>query len=300
MSSIDRRGFLKATGAGAVASALATSRAAPVVGALTTASTRPPKRWRKAFMLGQGEGDIRPAFEDLVAAGFEGVELVSPNRLDPDEVLKARDATGIVIHGLSGSRHWAKPLSDPDPAVVEEGMTAIRAEIEQAKLFGASTVLVVPAVVTPKVSYREAWERSQARIAELLPMAEEQGIVLAIEEVWNKFLLSAPEFARYVDELDSPQAKAYFDVGNVVEFGYPAEWIRELGDRIVKVHVKEYAKRERFSYKLGEGGEIDWEDVRRAFEEVGYDGWITAEVGANGRDELAEVHRRLEDLLPNG
>ena len=296
---IDRRDFLKLAGIGPIAGLAREGRVASAAPVPLTAQKPATKRWPKAFMLGQSEGPIRPVFEDLVAAGFDGVELVSPNRLDRDEVLKARDATGIVIHGLSGSQHWAKPLSDPDPKVVEAGMAAIRSEIEEAAALGATTVLVVPAVVKPSVSHREAYERSQARIAELVPFAAENGIVLAIEEVWNKFLLSAPEFSRYIDELDSPNVRAYFDVGNVVEYGFPPEWIRELAGRIAKVHVKEYAKPDRFSYKLGEGGEIDWPEVRRAFLEVGYDGWITAEVGAEGREQLADVHRRLELLLPS-
>ena len=119
-------------------------------------------------------------------------------------------------------------------------------------------MLLVPAVVTPKVSHREAYARSQANIRKVIPDAEAAGIKIAIEEVWNKFLLSAPEFARYVDEFATPTVGAYFDVGNVVEFGYPQEWIRELGKRILKIHIKEYAKAKRFSYPLGEGKEIDW------------------------------------------
>ena len=110
-------------------------------------------------------------------------------------------------------------------------------------------------MVNPKVSHREAYARSQANIRKVIPEAEAAGIKIAIEEVWNKFLLSAPEFARYVDEFGTPAVGAYFDVGNVVEYGYPQEWIRELGKRILKIHIKEYAKKKRFDYPLGEGGD---------------------------------------------
>src|SRR5262249_22205247 len=161
------------------------------------------------------------------------------------------------------------------PDVVEEGLKAIRQEIVDCKAYGGTTVLVVPAVVTPRVSHRQAYERSQAAIRQLVPMAEEHKIVLAIEEVWNRFLLSAPEFARYVDEFQSPWVKAYFDVGNVVEFGYPQEWVHELGPRIAKVHIKEYTKKDRFNPKLGDGKEIDWPAVRQALIDVDYRGWIT-------------------------
>jgi L-ribulose-5-phosphate 3-epimerase len=290
MDAIDRRTFLKTTGA-----ALAGATAA--VNASVAAADPTPVPWKKAFMLGGvSSGEVLPHFEQLKEAGFQGVELISPNKLDRDEVLRARDKTGLLIHGVSGSVHWKDTLSDPDPAVVERGLKAIRQEMEDCKAYGGTTVLVVPAVVTPKVSYRDAWTRSQAAIKSLIPDSERHGIKIAIEEVWNKFLLSPVEFARYVDEFQSPWVGAYFDVGNVVEFGYPQEWIRELGKRILKIHVKEYKKEKRFGYPLGEG-EIQWAEVRQALIDVGYQGWITAEVGKGDVNALKEVVRRMDNLL---
>ena len=139
---------------------------------------------------GVTEGPVLPRFELLKEAGFEGVELISPNKLDRDEVLRARDKTGLVIHGVSGGQHWKDTLSDPDPQVVERGLAAIRQEFEDCKAYGGTTVLLVPAVVTKNVSYRDAYTRSQANIRKLIPDAERQGIKIAIEEVWNRFLLS--------------------------------------------------------------------------------------------------------------
>jgi hexulose-6-phosphate isomerase len=290
MDTIDRRGFLHSTGAALAAAALA--RPASAAGASPA-----PAPWKKAFMLGGvAKGPILPHFERLKEAGFEGVELVSPNQLDRDEVLRARDTTGLVIHGVSGSRHWRDTLSDPDPKVVERGLAAIRQEFEDCKAYGGTTVLVVPAVVTPTVSYRQAYERSQAAIRTLIPDAERHGVKIAIEEVWNKFLLSPVEFARYVDEFQSPWVGAYFDVGNVVEYGYPQEWVRELGKRILKVHIKEYKKEKRFSYPLGEG-EIDWPAVRQALADVGYDGWVTAEVRYGDVEALKDVVQRMDKVL---
>jgi L-ribulose-5-phosphate 3-epimerase len=285
---IDRRTFLKATG-----SAVATS--AMIGNAEAKAAAAP--RWKKAFMLGGvAKGPVLDHFQRLRDAGFEGVELISPNELDRDEVLKARDKTGLVIHGVSGSRHWKDTLSDPDPAVVERGLAAIRQEIDDVKAYGGTTVLVVPAVVSPKVSYREAYARSQAAIRKILPDAEKAGIKIAIEEVWNKFLLSSVEFARYIDEFQSPAVGAYFDVGNVVEYGFPQEWIRELGKRILKIHIKEYAKDKRFSYSLGDG-EIDWPEVTKALVDVGYNGWITAEVPYGDLAHLKDVVKRMDKVL---
>jgi L-ribulose-5-phosphate 3-epimerase len=291
MKSIKRRTFL-----GATATTLATATlTGPTISGADEPATKNP--WKKAFMLGGvSKGSPLASFQLLKDAGFDGVELISPNELDLHEVLSARDKTGLTIHGVSGSRHWQDALSDPDPQVVARGMAAIRREFADCKAYGGTTVLVVPAVVTRKVSYRDAYKRSQKYIRELIPDAEQHGVKIAIEEVWNKFLLSPLEFARYIDEFESPSVGAYFDVGNVVEFGYPEEWIRELGKRILKVHIKEYKKEKRFGYRLGEG-EIDWAAVRSALSDVGYKGWVTAEVGFGSLETMKDVVRRMNDLL---
>ncbi len=290
MKSIDRRTLLRASGASLAAAIFSGPAGARALDA-------PKNPWKKAFMLGGVTNEnVLTKFQLLHDAGFEGVELTSPNNLDLATVLKARDQTGLTIHGVSGSRHWEDPLSDPDPQVVARGMAAIRKEFADCKAYGGTTVLVVPAVVSPKVSYRDAYERSQRNIRALIPDAEKHGIKIAIEEVWNKFLLSPLEFARYIDEFQSPWVGAYFDVGNVVEFGYPEEWIRELGKRILKVHIKEYKKKNRFNYLLGEG-EIDWAAVRAALSGVGYTGWVTAEVNFGDADALKDVARRMNELL---
>jgi hexulose-6-phosphate isomerase len=291
MNPTHRRSFLRAAGATVAAAYL--PGAVPSAGA----AEEPKTLWKKAFMLGGlSEGPALPVFQRLKQAGFEGVELISPNKLDLQDVLAARDETGLIIHGVSGSRHWRDTLADPDPDVVARGMDGIRQEFADCKAYGGTTVLVVPAVVNKKIHYREAYERSQQNIRKLIPDAEKHGIKIAIEEVWNKFLLSPVEFARYIDEFGSPWVGAYFDVGNIVEYGYPEEWIRELGKRILKVHVKEYAKQKRFDYRLGEG-EIDWNAVRLALIEAGYEGWITAEVGLGDLEAMKDVVRRMDKLL---
>ena len=165
--------------------------------------------------------------------------------------------------------------------------------LRNAKVWGAGVVLLVPAVVNPQTSYNDAWTRSQKVIKErILPLAQELKVVVGIEEVWNKFLLSPVEHARYVDEFASPWVKAYLDVGNMVFYGYPQDWIRTLGPRIVRVHLKDFqVDREKgtFTWKnLGEG-DIDWPEVRKAFSEVGYDGWVTTEVDGGDAAYLKDV-----------
>ena len=290
MPPIDRRTFLKTAGAAAVA--------APALAGSASAA-EPARLAKKAYMLGGDlpKGGLLAKFRMLKDAGFAGVELNSPNDADLAEVLKARDETGLIIHGICDSAHWQQPFSSPDPEVAEHGVAAARKAIADAKAYRATTVLLVPAVVNPRVSHRQAYVRSQANIRKLIPVAEAHGIKLAIEEVWNKFLLTAPEFARYIDDFQSPWVGAYFDVGNVVEYGYPQEWIRELGHRILKVHIKEYAKPKRFDYLLGDGKEIDWKEIRQAFADIKYDGWITAEVPLGDLDSAKDIARRMDALL---
>jgi hexulose-6-phosphate isomerase len=156
----------------------------------------------------------------------------------------------------------------------------------------------VPAVVNPETSYQQAWERSQRQIRKLIPLAEELKVTIAVEEVWNKFLLSPLEFARYVDEFNSPWVRAYFDIGNVAIQAYPHDWIRTLGKRIVKLHVKDFAFRKRvaeFTPLLE--GEIDWKAVHAALADIGYKGTATVELSAGDTGYLKEVNARFEKIL---
>jgi hexulose-6-phosphate isomerase len=194
--------------------------------------------------------------------------------------------------------HWENPLSSSDSAVVERSLKGMRTSLHNAKLWGADAVLLVPAVVNPQTPYREAWTRSQKQIRKLIPLAEELKVIIAIEEVWNKFLLSPLEMPRYVDEFQSPWVKSYFDVGNVVLYGYPQDWIHNLGKRIAKVHLKDF-KRLEDGYRwvnLGDG-DIDWPAVRKAFADVGYTGYATTELEGGDAAYLRDVGQRVDRLV---
>jgi L-ribulose-5-phosphate 3-epimerase len=159
-------------------------------------------------------------------------------------------------------------------------------------------VLLVPAVVNPKTSYKDAWSRSQTAIRKLIPLAEESKVIIAIEEVWNKFLVSPLEFARYIDEFNSPWIKAYFDVGNVVFYGYPQDWIRTLGKRIVKLHLKDFAFRQgRTEWTDLKAGQIDWKAVYDALSEIGYKGDATVELRSGDEAYLRGVSERVDQIL---
>ncbi len=263
---------------------------------------------RKAVKFGmvqEPDLSIAEKFQLLKNLGFDGVEMNSPSDLDRDEVIAARDAVGLPIHGVVDSVHWTKTLSDPDPAVREEGLDGLKIAIQDAHAYGASTVLLVPAVVNKNVSYADAYTRSQAEIRKALPMAAEYGIKIAFENVWNKFLLSPLECARYVDEFESDLVGWYFDVGNVVTYGWPEHWIRALGPRILKLDIKEFSRSKAdtegpyagFRVPLGEG-DCDWPAVNEALSDIGYEGWATAEVSGGDRAYLEGLAERMDRILP--
>jgi hexulose-6-phosphate isomerase len=174
----------------------------------------------------------------------------------------------------------------------------MRTSLHNAKLWGSDAVLLVPAVVNPQTSYRDAWTRSQTQIRKLIPLAAELQIAIAVEEVWNKFLLSPLEMDAYIREFDSPWIKAWFDVGNVLLYGYPQDWIRTLGKSIVKLHIKDF-KRKDGSYawvNLGDG-DADWAEVRKALAEIGYGGSAIAELEGGDEAYLRDVSLRMDRLI---
>ena len=239
------------------------------------------------------------AFQLAKDCGFEEIECpTTPDQAKAEEMLVASKMAGLPIHSVMNQAHWTYPLSSPDPAAVEKSLDGMRTSLQNAKLWGADTVLLVPAVVNAEVGYAQAWERSQRQIRKLIPIAEELKIVIGIEEVWNKFLLSPLEFARYIDSFDSPYVKAYFDVGNVAINGYPQDWIRVLGKRIVKLHIKDFKfEKSVASWVALKEGQIDWHAVHASLEAIGYKGTATVELAGGDGDYLKEVNRRFEQIL---
>jgi hexulose-6-phosphate isomerase len=289
-----RRTFLKTSG-GLVAAA-----AMPAMGPQQDRAIRKAVK----FEMIAGEMSVLEKFQLLQRLGFDGVELMGPAGYNPDEVVAARDATGIVIHGVVNSEHWRSPLSDPDPAVRRRGREALERALVDCNRYGGTTVLLVPAVVNKQVSYADAWQRSRAEIREVLPRAEALGIRIAIENVWNNFLLSPLEAARYIDEFESPWIGWYFDVGNVVRYGWPQHWIRTLDQRILKLDIKEYSRQKRdneglwkgFDVEIGDG-DCDWPLVRAALRDIGFTGWATAEVRGGDAARLENIAQRMEAVL---
>ena len=230
-------------------------------------------------------------------AGFASVEPDTIFRdKDLAEYVKASEKLDFPIDGIICSTHWGKPLSDPDPAVFEQTMKGMRTSIKNAKELGGDMVLLVPAVVNPQVRYQDAWTRAVERTKMLAEDAEREGIVIGIENVWNKFLLSPMEAAAFIDEIDSDYVKFWFDVGNVVQFGYPEDWIRTLGDRIARLDVKDF-KRNTNSFVPLTKGDVDWKAVMTALDEINFEGYVAAEVSGGDETYLTDIVSKPMDNI---
>lgn len=235
-------------------------------------------------------------FRLAVDIGYRDMEVRTVDQdSEAREIKEAADKAGLRIHSVMNMRHWDHPLSSPDPKDVELSLEGMRMSLRQAKLYGADAVLLVPAVVREDTTYEQAWERSRKEVQKLLPEAEKLNVIIAMEEVWNKFLLTPRDFVQYVDEFKHPLVQAYFDVGNVVHYGVPQHWIRALGKRIVKVHLKDYSRRNGF-VDLGDG-DVNWPEVTKAFADIGYTGEATVELRGGDRAYLIDVRQRVNRLL---
>jgi hexulose-6-phosphate isomerase len=266
---------------------------------LAASPARLPIRKAVEFSMLPTSLSVADRFQLARDCGFEAMECpTTPDPSKAEEILSASKAAGLPIHSVMNAEHWRSPLSSADRAVVEKSLEGMRTSLGNARFWGADTVLLVPAVVNPETSYADAWTRSQREIRKLIPLAAELKVIIGIEEVWNKFLLSPLEFARYIDEFNSPWIRAYFDIGNVAIQAYPHDWIRTLGKRIVKLHVKDFAFRKRvaeFTPLLE--GEIDWRAVHAALIDIGYQGTATVELSAGDAAYLKEVNVRFEKIL---
>lgn len=298
---MQRRTFIKNT-------VLATSAAVIGVDAtakITEAPVAQPliKKSLKFGMVNENLS-ILDKFMLLRDLGFDGVEFDCPNEYDIKEILAARDKTGLELPGVVNSMHWKSPLSSADPKVREACSKAMEKALHDCKLYGGTTVLLVPGVVNESTSYQEAYERSQAEIRKLIPVAEKTGIKIALENVWNNFLISPVEAARYVDEINHPLVGWYFDVGNVLRYGWPEHWIETLGKRIMKIDIKEYSRKKQQDEGLWKGfnvelmeGDCNWPVVNKALTKIGYSGWASAEVPGGDRKRLEVISQKMDGIF---
>ena len=239
---------------------------------------------------------LEECFKMAKAAGYDGVGAAIDNdgeinlkskQADIDKVLASAEKAGVEVSSLATGLFWGTSLTSDDKGEREKAKDIVRKMLEVAAWLKVDTILVVPGAVDvifdpsfPKVSYDLVWERSLEAMKELAPEAEEKQVAIGVENVWNKFLLTPLEMKNFVDEVGSDYVGTYFDVGNVIPYGYPEQWIRILGKRIKKVHFKDYKQ----SVGTLDGfvnllyGSVNWPEVMAAFKDVGYDDWVTAEL----------------------
>jgi len=262
---------------------------------------------RKAVNLGMvsvKDASVADKFKIIRDAGFDGIELNRPDAIPLDEIVKARDASGLAIAGVICSTHWGKPLSHNDPAIREQGMRGVKLALQECAEIGCERMLLVPGVVDKKTSYADAYQRSLAAIKELAADAEKAKCKIAIENVWNHFIMTPLEAARFVDEINSPWVGWHFDIGNVITYGWPEQWVRILGPRILNLHIKEFSRKRSeseglwkgFGVELGEG-DVGWPDVMKAREEIAYTGWGILEVPGGDAARIKFLAERTDKIF---
>ncbi len=232
---------------------------------------------------------LAQCFDMANRAGFDSIEINiaeegeltgATTEAEVSTIVRSAANAGIELSSLSTGLGWRYPITSADSDVRDKGAECIRRQLQAAKWMGVDTILVVPGIVSAEIPYDAAYARALAVLKAVAPEAERLGVAIGVENVWNKFLLSPLEFSRFLDQVESPAVGAYFDVGNVLLYGFPDQWIRILGKRIRKVHVKDFktsvGNMGGFANPLQ--GDVPWASVRKALEEIGYDGYITAEV----------------------
>ena len=262
----------------------------------------------------EGGKPLAEAFGEAKEKGFEAVEVcmgdagdLTPETTEDEckAIKKEAEKAGVEIASVATGLYWQYSLTDDREEVREKARGITRSLIERAAWLGVDAVLVVPGAVdiffkpdAPAVPYDVVWKRSLEALQELAPFAEKAGVAIGVENVWNKFLLSPLEMRSFVDEIKSDYVGVYFDVGNVILFGYPEQWIRILGDRIKRVHIKDFKR----SVATAKGfcdlleGDVNWPEVMKALKEIGYDGYITAEM-MPWRPDLLDVTSKAMDKI---
>lgn len=239
--------------------------------------------------------DMKKIFLEAKNAGFDGVEVtisedgvISLNSTAEDmrNIKDIANEIGIEIISLGSGFGWKYPLTDNDEEIRIKAKNCIKKSIEVASWLECDAILVVPGKVTPEVSYDVAYDRTVQALRELEVFAREKGVCIGVENVWNDFLLSPLEMRNLIDEINSPYVKAYLDVGNMIYSGFAQHWVKILGERIKKVHIKDYNRSAHAFVSLLDG-DVNYPEVIKELNKIGYNDYLTAEVGLlKGNPEL--------------
>jgi L-ribulose-5-phosphate 3-epimerase len=270
----------------------------------------PKRALKKALMMatfpGKNDMSWMDKFKMLKEAGFDGAE--PPSDQNHKEILAARDATGIAIASVTVGHH-TRAMSDPDPKKREAATEGLKQALRDAKAYGATSVLCVAGKVEENIHYADAYKRAHDAVKGAVPLAEELGVRIAIENVWNNFIIDPIEMARFIDEFNSPGVGSHFDIGNCMKDGWPEQWIPILGKRIQKIHVKEYSQKKEKSEGVRKGfnveylqGDNDWPAIMNALDAVSYGPWAIAEPAyrpphVEPLERLKQISQALDKIL---
>ena len=303
-----RRQFLStaAATAGALAATQATANSTANVDGLEIKHTTKPRKFLKTLKIGMVKGDgMTNRFKAAKAAGFDGIELDSPG-FNVDEIKKAIAETGLPVDGSVCSTHWQITHTSPNAETRAKALRDLQKALRDTHAVGGHTVLLVVGLGDDGPE-SEIWPRSIENIRLALPLCAELGIAIAIENVWNKFLYqhdgpnnqTADKFVKYVDELNSPWVGMQFDIGNHWKYGDPAAWIRALGRRVIKLDIKGFSRDKNNWADITED-DLPWADVRKALDDIGFDGWVAAEVGGGDVERLTKIAKQIDKALNIG
>ncbi|MEZ6133893.1 MAG: sugar phosphate isomerase/epimerase family protein [Pirellulaceae bacterium] len=267
----------------------------------------PPRKLLKTLKIGMvsTKGTLTDKFKAAKQAGFDGIELNSPG-IDVEATKEAIAAAGFIVDGSVCSTHWKDHHSAADEAVRAKALADLQTAIRETHAVGGHTVLLVVGHGDDGPE-EEIWPRSIENIRKALPLCAELGMTSAIENVWNKFLYehdgpnnqTAEKFVKYVDEFNSPWVGMQFDIGNHWKYGNPADWIRQLGHRVVKLDIKGFSRAKDGWADITED-DLPWADVRNALDEINFHGWVAAEVGGGDLERLTKIAKQIDDALNIG
>ena len=312
---IRRRDLIAATlaaGGTALLPAGATSRAQEVGGTPACAPPPPPRPEQGLLFSCKYTMTKGSSLEERLAtvrdAGMDGIDFDDAAAVTPAGLREAAAKVGIFVHDAINHTHWQTRLTSPDEATRAKAVENLKHCLRVSHAAGGSSVLIV---IGSSADGPEGPDRAREEIARAIPLAAALGQRILFENVWNGMFYkdggprdqSVQPFADYIDSFASPWVGAFFDLGNHARYGDVAAWVRGLGPRIAKLDIKGYsnAKADKEGPRKGfvdiTAGDIDWAAVRAALKDVGFTGWVSAEVGGGDTDRLKVVLEQMKTAL---
>jgi len=265
------------------------------------------KRGLSQLCLGR-ESRIDESLKLCRDLGYDGLEILLTDEGELNMASTASDyaqlktwsrETGVELCSICAALSADTSFTSDDPKVRDLGIRKTRKMIEAGAALGIHAFLLVPGRVTEEIAYDVAYNRTLEALQEVKGYAEEHRVAIAVENVWNKLFVSPLEVRDFLDKVDSEYVGWFFDVGNVVLFGFPEQWIDLLGHRIKKVHFKDFEMDHRtrtYAWPQLMDGAVNWPKVMAALRRAEYDDYVISEVGGD-RKVFAETLRRMDRIL---